>query len=67
MCCILDVLCFWDKGKKGQLIKFLPYRQNGMKIKALIFFILEPFLIVVYEGKYLLPSKFSREPHHVYL
>lgn len=38
-----------------------------MKIKALIFFILEPFLIVVYEGKYLLPSKFSREPHQVYL
>ena len=30
-----------------------------MKIKALIFFILEPFLIVVYEGKYLLPSKFQ--------
>ena len=21
----------------------------------------------IYEGKYLLPSKFSREPHHVYL
>lgn len=38
-----------------------------MKIKALIFFILEPFLIVVYEGKYLLPFKFSRDPHHVYL
>lgn len=30
-----------------------------MKIKALIFFILEPFLIVVYEGKHLLPSKFQ--------
>ena len=38
-----------------------------MKIKALIFFILEPFLIVVYEGKYLLPSKFSREPRHACL
>ena len=38
-----------------------------MKIKALIFFILEPFLIVAYEGKYLLSSKFSRDPHHVYL
>ena len=30
-----------------------------MKINALIFFILEPFLIVVYEGKSLLPSKFQ--------
>lgn len=38
-----------------------------MKIKALIFFILEPFLIVAYEGKYLLPSKFSRDSRHACL
>ena len=30
-----------------------------MKIKALIFFYIGVFLIVVYEGKYLLPSKFQ--------
>lgn len=38
-----------------------------MKIKALIFFILEPFLIVVYEGKYLLPSKFLGDSRHACL